>query len=108
MLTLDSFFEQLQEEANQDASCMECLKFFQKRKDNLQISYQPLFTEAFQGGQKSQGQLVSIIFKLNSTLYTPQCIAGGITYSKQNHLLELKKVISLAFFTIGQVTQRKR
>ena len=59
------------------------------------------------GGEKSQAQLVCLLFKMNSILYTNTCLSSGLAYIKQNHSNELKKVVSCAFLTIGQITQEK-
>jgi hypothetical protein len=102
--------EELKQQAKTSAHAKYCLETLEKKKASMMVIVTTTILTNFifmQGKEKSQAQLVSLMLKMNSTLFTPKSLAGGFTLMQKDHLPELKKVASCAFLTIGQICQSK-
>jgi hypothetical protein len=50
---------------------------------------------------------LTLLFRINSVLNTPQILGGRITEMMKSHHKELAKVINHAYFLIGQLASKR-
>jgi hypothetical protein len=59
-------------------------------------------------GQKSQTQILTLLFRMNPILNIPQILGGRITEMMKFHHKELAKVINHAYFLIDQLASKRK